>query len=81
MEKTVITSDEKAILQMLANISTIDELWTIKSVQRLFCDKESLEHIFTGFVLGERLQGYHTEIIYPNKYHQDLCSQNKRKGI
>lgn len=72
----MITSNEKAILQMIADISTVDEIWNIKSVQKLFSDRESLEHIFTGFVSGERFQGYHTEIMYPNKYQQDFCSKN-----
>lgn len=69
---------EKGILQMLADINTVDELWSMDFIQKIFYDKAALEHIFTGFVSGERFQGYHTEIMYPNKYNQDSYCKNKK---
>lgn len=74
----MITKIEKGFLKASANTKDITEIWSIKSVQNLFTNKDTLKHIFVGYTVGNKFNGYHTECMYPNKYNQDSFDKNNK---
>ena len=72
----MLTEIDKSILKMMVDTNSIEDLWSILSIQNMFFDKKSLEHIFSGYIANEKLQGYHTECIYPNKYNKNENKKN-----
>lgn len=74
----MITKTEKGFLKASANLKDITKIWSIKSIQDLFTNKDALKHIFIGYTVENKFNGYHTEFMYPNKYNQDSFDKNNK---
>lgn len=74
----MFTKIEKGFLKASSNTKDITEIWSIKSVQNLFTNKDALKHIFVGYTVENKFNGYHTECMYPNKYNQDSSDKNSK---
>ena len=74
----MITKTEKGFLKASVIENNIISIWSIKTIQDLFTGKEALEHIFVGYTVENKFSGYHTECMYPNKYHQDSSDKNNK---
>ena len=74
----MLTEIEKNFLKIIVKTETIADIWSINSVQKLFSNELSLEHIFIGFIVNEKLNGYHTECMFPNKYNQNSSKANMK---